>query len=227
MSELQKTLNTSQSFEKVMLTRDARAKKLAFVIAAVATVFALLSVVAVIVMLPLKHTEVELYTVDSHSGRAEYVTRVKEKDISTKEAMAKAFAANYATLREGYNYFALQSNYDTVQLFNSGQVNADYLAWFAGQDAPDKVYQNAANVVETEVISNIISQATAPDMLATLRLKRTIRHVVDGATRVEFWNVRLTYHYVPHKALTDAQRESNPLGFIVTSYQRDKELRKE
>nr|EIQ9989472.1 type IV secretion system protein [Escherichia coli] len=147
MSELQKMLNASQSFEKVMLTRDARAKKLAFVIAAVATVFALLSVVAVIVMLPLKHTEVELYTVDSHSGRAEYVTRVKEKDIATEEAMAKAFAANYATLREGYNYFALQSNYDTVQLFNSGQVNADYLAWFAGQDAPDKVYQNAANVV--------------------------------------------------------------------------------
>lgn len=60
MSELQKMLNASQSFEKVMLTRDARAKKLAFVIAAVATVFALLSVVAVIVMLPLKHTEVEL-----------------------------------------------------------------------------------------------------------------------------------------------------------------------
>jgi type IV secretion system protein VirB8 len=39
MSELQKTLNTSQSFEKVMLTCDVRAKKFAFVIAAVATVF--------------------------------------------------------------------------------------------------------------------------------------------------------------------------------------------
>lgn len=227
MSELPKILNTSRSFEKVMLTRDAQAKKLAGIIAAVATLLALLSIVAVIIMLPLKHTEVALYTVDSHSGRAEYVTRVKEKDIASEEAMAKAFAAHYAKLREEYNYFALQNNYDTVQLFNSGQVNADYLAEFAGPDAPDKVYQNAANLVEIEVISNLISPATAPDKLATLRLKKTIRHIVDGSTRVEFWNIRLTYRYLPHQALTEAQRESNPLGFTVTSYQRDKELRKE
>ncbi|MBS0847038.1 type IV secretion system protein [Citrobacter sp. JGM124] len=227
MSELPKILNTSRSFEKVMLTRDAQAKKLAGIIAAAATLLALLSMMAVIVMLPLKHTEVALYTVDSHSGRAEYVTRIKEKDIASEEAMAKAFAAHYAKLREEYNYFALQNNYDTVQLFNSGQVNADYLAGFAGPDAPDKVYQNAANLVEIEVISNLISLATAPDKLATLRLKKTIRHIVDGATRVEFWNIRLTYRYLPHQALTEAQRESNPLGFTVTSYQRDKELRKE
>ena len=227
MSELQKILNTSQSFESVMLNRDRRDKKIAIAIAVVATVFALLCLVALIVLLPLKNTEVDLYTVDSHSGRAEYVTRVKENAITSEEALAKAFAANYTKLREGYNYFSLQNDYDTVQLFNSAQVNASYLALFAGQDAPDKVYQNAQNVVDIEVISNLISPATAPDMLATLRIKRTIRHVVDGATRVEFWVVRLTYHYEPQKALTEAQRESNPLGFIVTSYQRDKELRKE
>ncbi|WP_337049929.1 type IV secretion system protein [Serratia fonticola] len=227
MAELQNLLNTSQSFEKTMLTKESRAKKLAFVIAAVATVFALLCVVAIIVMLPLKQTNVELYTIDSHTGRSEYVSRVKDKDISTEEAMAKAFAANYVMRREGYNYFALQNDYDTVQLFNSEQVNTDYLDEFAGAEAPDKVYQDAANVAEPEIISNVISPATAPDKLATLRLKKTIRHVVDGVTRVEFWDIRLTYHYAPRKALTEAQRESNPLGFIVTSYQRDKELRKE
>jgi Type IV secretory pathway, component VirB8 len=172
MAELQNLLNTSQSFEKTMLTKESRAKKLAFVIAAVATLFALLCVVAIIVMMPLKQTDVELYTIDSHTGRSEYISRVKDKDISSEEAMAKAFAANYVMRREGYNYFALQNDYDTVQLFNSEQVNTDYLDWFAGADAPDKVYQDAANVADPEIISNVISPATAPDMLATIRLKK-------------------------------------------------------
>lgn len=227
MSELQKMLNTSLSFEKQILTHEVRARKIAFAISITAIAFALLCIAALIVMLPLKQTEIELYTVDSHTGRAEYVSRIKEKDLSTEVAMAKSFAANYARLREGYNYFSLQNSYDTVQLFNSGQVNTDYLSWFASSDAPDTVFQNSANVVETEVISNLISEATSPDMLATLRLKKTIRHVADGSTRTELWNIRLTYHYAPQKTLTESQREINPLGFIVTSYQRDKELRKE
>jgi type IV secretion system protein VirB8 len=227
MNELSQVIEASKSFEAHRLTQESRSKKVAWAIAIAGGVFALLCVVAIIVMLPLKQTDVELYTVDSHTGRAEFVSRVRDKDISTEEAMAKAFAANYVSLRERYNYFSLQNDYDTVQLFNSDTVNADYLAWFDSKDAPDKVWQNAANVVDTEVISNVITPATAPDNLATLRLKKTIRHVADGATRTEFWDLRVTYHYLPQKALTDAQRESNPLGYIVTSYQRDKELRKE
>lgn len=227
MSELQKMLNTSLSFEKQILTHEVRVKKFAFAIAIIAIVFSLLCIAALIIILPLKHTDIELYTVDSHTGRAEYISRVKEKDLLSEIAMAKSFAANYVRLREGYNYFALQNSYDTVQLFNSGPVNTDYLSWFSGPDAPDTFYQNSANFVETEVISNIISDATLPDKLATLRLKKIIRRVADGSNRIELWNIRLTYHYTPQKALTDAQRESNPLGFTVTSYQRDKELRKE
>lgn len=227
MSELSQVVEASKSFEEKMLTKESRSKKVAWGVAIFEGIFAVLCVVAIIVMLPLKQTDVELYTVDSHTGRAEFVSRVRDKDISTEEAMAKAFAANYVSLREGYNYFALQHDYDTVQLFNSDTVNAEYLAWFDGSEEPDKVYQNAAYVVTTEIISNVITSATPPDNLASIRLKKTIRHVADGATRVEFWDIRATYHYIPRNALTDAQRESNPLGFIVTSYQRDKELRKE
>ena len=69
--------------------------------------------------------------------------------------------------------------------------------------------------------------ATGPDNLATLRIKRTIRRIADNSVKTDVWNIRLTYRYVPHQQLTDSQREVNPLGFIVTSYQRDKELRGE
>lgn len=210
-----------------MLTRDARDKKAGFFIGGIGLLIGVLGLTAVILLLPLKHTELELYTVDNTTGRVEKVTHVKEEDVFSQVAMAKAFAANYVKLRESYNYFSLQRDYDTVPLFGSDEVNADYLAFFNSKNSPDTVYQNAAHVVDIEIISNVVSDATAPDKLAQIRFKKTTRRVADGSRKVEFWNARVTFRYVPDKALTEAQREANPLGFTVTSYQRDKEIRGE
>lgn len=210
-----------------MLTRDARDKKVGFFIGGVGLLIGVLGLAAVLLLLPLKHTELELYTVDNTTGRVEKVTHVKEEDVFSQVAMAKAFAANYVKLRESYNYFSLQRDYDTVPLFGSDEVNNEYLAFFNSKNSPDTVYQKAAYVVEVEIISNVVSEATAPDKLAQIRFKKTTRRVADGSKKIEFWNARVTFRYVPDKALTEAQREANPLGFTVTSYQRDKEIRGE
>lgn len=227
MSKLKSTIETSMSFKQHMLTKETRSKKLAWGAAIVMTAFAFLCIAAVIVMLPLKKSEIQLFSVDKQTGRTEFVSSVLDKDISTQEAMAKFFGANYVKLREGYNYFALQHDYDIVQLYSSAAVKGEYLAMFAGKEAPDKVYQNADYVVDTEIISNVITSATKPDMLDTIRLKKTIRSVQNGSVRTEIWNIRLTYHYIPSAKLSSSQRENNPLGYVVTSYQRDKELRAE
>lgn len=184
-----------------------------------------MAITALIILLPLKNTEIELWSVDKQTGRYEYMTRIKEQNISTEKALAQALAAHYVRLREGYNYFALQRDYDDVQLFSSDSVNRDYLDGFNSNQAPDVIFNKAEYVVYIDIISNVHATATAPDHLATLRIKRTIRRIVDNSVKTDVWNIRLTYRYLPRKQLTDSQREVNPLGFIVTSYQRDKELR--
>lgn len=220
-------IETSRQFENVMLEKQNRLTKTAWCIAFFFGLLSLLAIVAIIILLPLKQTEIELYTLDSQTGRVEYVTRVKKRDLSTESVMAAAFAASYVQRREGYNYFALQNDYDTVKLFSNDAVKGDYIAWFNSPQAPDTVYEKAAKVVTVQVISNVHADATKPDRLAQLRIKKTIHNVKTGKDDDEFWHIRLTYRYVPHKELTTNQREVNPLGFIVTSYQRDKELRKE
>lgn len=227
MSELAKSINASRQFETVMLEKSERITKLAWFLSAFFGFLTVMAIAAIIIMLPLKQTELELYTLDKQTGRVEYVTRVKDRDISSQEALAKAFAANYVTLREGYNYFALQNDYDTTQLFNSENVNREYLAWFNSASAPDVIYEKAAYVVKVEIISNVHAKATDPDRLAMLRIKRTIRRIANGSEKTDYWNIRLTYRYLPRNELTSVQREANPLGFIITSYQRDKELRTE
>ncbi|MCG8710438.1 type IV secretion system protein [Brenneria sp. 4F2] len=227
MSEVNNVIDASRSFESVILEKDAREKKVAWLMAAVGFVLAAMAIAAIIILLPLKTTEIELWSVDKQTGRYDYMTRIKERDISTEASLAHALAANYVKRREGYNYFSLQRDYDDVQLFNSDGVNKDYLDGFNGDQAPDVVFNKAEYVVAIDIISNVHAEATAPDHLATLRIKRTIRRIADNSVKTDVWNIRLTYRYLPRKQLTDSQREVNPLGFIVTSYQRDKELRSE
>ncbi|EMB4337271.1 type IV secretion system protein [Citrobacter freundii] len=227
MSETKKVIASSRTFETVMLEKDVREKKVVWSVAVVGFILSVMAIAAVIILLPLKTTEIELWSVDKQTGRYEYMTRIKEKDIASEDALVHAFAAYYVKNREGYNYFSLQRDYDDVQLFNSDSVNRDYLDWFNSNQAPDVIFKKAENVVTVDIISNVHAKGTEPDRIATLRIKRIIRHITDNSVKTDFWNIRLTYRFVPRKQLTDSQREVNPLGFNVTSYQRDKELRSE
>lgn len=150
MSE-QKLIAESRTFEQQMIERDKRATKAGFVVGGVGLLIAVLALVAVVVMLPLKQTDVELYTVDYHTGRVEHVTRTSKTSLTATEAYQKAMAANYVKVRERYVYPSLQDDYETVQVYNAPQVNDDYLALYAGKNAPDKVYKNGAHTVKVEI----------------------------------------------------------------------------
>ncbi len=227
MSETEKVIASSRTFESVLLEKDAREKKIAWLMAVAGFILSAMAITAIIILLPLKTTEIELWSIDKQTGRYEYITRIKEKDISAEDALAHSLSAHYVKLREGYNYFSLQRDYDDVQLFNSDNVNKDYLDWFNSDQAPDVIFKKAEYVVSIDIISNVHTDGTNPDKIATLRIKRSIRRIADNSMKTDAWNIRLTYRYLPHQQLTDSQREVNPLGFIVTSYQRDKELRSE
>ncbi|ECN1044029.1 type IV secretion system protein [Salmonella enterica subsp. enterica serovar Heidelberg] len=227
MSEVDKITAASRQFETAILERDTRLKKAGWIVSGLFFIICIIMGVAIVVMLPLKQTITELYSLDKQTGRIEYMTTVKESELSESDALNKAETAAYVVRRERYNYFALQKDYNDTQLFNSDKVNQQYLDLFNSDHSPDIIYEKAGYVVNIDVISNVHSDATAPDRLATFRVKRTIRRISDGTETTDFMNIRLTYRYVPSMELTDAEREINPLGFIVTSYQRDKDLRTE
>jgi type IV secretion system protein VirB8 len=215
-------ISDSRSFEDAVLERDRRMAKAGWLVAAVAGFLLAGAIVALIILLPLKTTTVELYAL--HNGeRIERISTVSEDDLPASEALNLAETAAYVKRREGYNYFALQKDYNETQMFNSDDVNKQYLDWYNGPDAPDALYQQAAFVVSVEVISNVPSKGTKPDNVELMRIKRTIRRVKDNHETHDYWTIRMTYRYVPQKKMTASEREVNPFGFLVTSYQRFKE----
>lgn len=224
MSE-KKLIAESRSFEQREIERDKRAAKAGFVVGGTGLLIAVLAVAAILVMLPLKETTVELVTVDNHTGRTQHITRASKTSITAEEAYQKAMAANYVKIRERYVYPSLQDDYETVQMYNSPEVNNDYLALYAGKNAPDKVYNNGANTVKIDILSSQITDGTAPDKVATIRYKKTIRRLLDNQTRYEYWDARFTFHSDPNKEMSDEEREVNYFGFTVTSWQTDREIR--
>lgn len=86
----QKLIADSRSFEQQMIDRDKRATKAGFLVGGAGLLITILSLIAIVIMLPLKQTTVELYTVDNHTGRVEHVTRASKTALTAEEAYQKA-----------------------------------------------------------------------------------------------------------------------------------------
>ena len=228
MSEkIEKKIETAKSFERQLYAENERSKKNAWRVAVAASLLSLCLGAAICVPVPLNEKELAIVAVGEKTGRTELITQVKQEKILQSEALGRYFVNTYITLREGYNYPSLQYDYETVQLYSSNTVKDDYLRLYNSDMAPDKIYHNNGSYVAVEVISNIISDATAPDKLASVRFKKTTRNFTTGQVSVSYWTARVTYRFEPEKSVKSSSRELNPLGFTVTSYQTDREVRGE
>lgn len=226
-NKIKEITETAKSFETQVYAENEKSKKIAWRVAGGASLLALCMGVAISVLVPLKEKELVIVSVGEKTGRSELVTQVKQEKILQSEALGRYFVSTYITLREGYNYPSLQSDYETVQLYSSNTVKDAYLRLFDSDSAPDKIYNNNGSYVVVEVISNIISDATSPDKLSTVRFKKTIRNFRTGQVSTSYWTARVTYRFEPSKSSISSVREVNPLGFAVTSYQTDREIRGE
>jgi len=74
MSDIQRIINVSRSFESILLEKEERSRKTAWRVAAAGLILAALTITAMIILLPLKTTDIELWSVDKQTGRYEYMT---------------------------------------------------------------------------------------------------------------------------------------------------------
>lgn len=180
-------------------------------------------VVIILAIALLQEKEIVLIRVDNRTGEAEILTKLTEKEITKDEAISKYFASRYLTLREQYNYFSLQNDYEIVQLFSSPAVKDEYLSIYDRPDSPDNVFGEDFNV-KIEVIAISIEPATEPCYLAAIRFKKRITDLKNNKSKEKFYNARLTFSFSLEEELTEKARLHNPLGFKVMSYQVSPEL---
>ncbi|XFC31900.1 type IV secretion system protein (plasmid) [Campylobacter coli] len=214
--------NSAMDYEASFRYLIDKSNKRAWLIAFVSIFIAIISIVAVVLLTPLKTIEPYVIRVDNTTGMVDILTMLDEKEISSNEALDKYFISQYVKAREGYYYELLNQDYLLTQLMSSEKVANEYRAWYEGENARDQILKNS-NEVNVQILSIVLGNSNGVKT-STIRAKIITKNLntreLSESTKV----ITLSYDYILAKA-SEENRILNPLGFKVTNYRIDEEIK--
>jgi type IV secretion system protein VirB8 len=213
-SDTKEFLLQANTWEAEMLTRSKQSERLAWRVAAAFFALAVLTVVAVVGLTPLKRVELRTIRVDRLTGYSDIVTEVKDDSLSYDYVKDAYWASQYVQVRERYSNELTGTDYDDVGLWSRTDVADRYKGFMdAGSKAsPLNVYGKAG-----KVLIHIVSFSPREEGVALVRYTRT--ELVNGAEgKPTNWIATVAFRYTPLN-LTEEERRANPVQFQVTDYQ--------
>ncbi|MGI8041565.1 virB8 family protein [Campylobacter coli] len=214
--------NTAIDYEASFRYLIDKSNKRAWLIAFVSIFIAIISIVAVVLLTPLKTIEPYVIRVDNTTGMVDILTMLDEKEISSNEALDKYFISQYVKAREGYYYELLNQDYLLTQLMSSEKVANEYRAWYEGENARDQILKNS-NEVNVQILSIVLGNSNGVKT-STIRAKIITKNLNTRGLSESTKVITLSYDYILAKA-SEENRILNPLGFKVTNYRIDEEIK--
>ncbi|EFB0805069.1 type IV secretion system protein [Campylobacter coli] len=214
--------NSAMDYEASFRYLIDKSNKRAWLIAFVSIFIAIISIVAVVLLTPLKTIEPYVIRVDNTTGMVDILTMLDEKEISSNEALDKYFISQYVKAREGYCYELLNQDYLLTQLMSSEKVANEYRAWYEGENARDQILKNS-NEVNVQILSIVLGNSNGVKT-STIRAKIITKNLNTRGLSESTKVITLSYDYILAKA-SEENRILNPLGFKVTNYRIDEEIR--
>lgn len=211
----------SMDFETSVKYLIEESNKKAWLIAIVSIVITILSIIAVLLLTPLKTVEPYVIRVDNTTGMVDILTLLDEEQITQNEALDKHFIGQYIKAREGYYFDMLNQDYIFTQLLSSPEVAESYRAIYSGENARDSKLGNFTKV-EVNILSIVLGESNGTKTAtARINLKSTNKnsHEQSVSTKV----ITLSYEYLLG-AMNEENRLLNPLGFKVLNYRIDEEI---
>lgn len=217
--EDKKLESMSLDFESSMRYMVQKSNQRAWIVAFFSVIVAVLSVIAVCLLTPLKTVEPYVVRVDNTTGMVDIITTINNKSLSMPEAVDKHFINTYVKAREGYYYDVLDKDYVLTQLLSNADVAAEYRSIYEGENARNKKLGNIYKV-EVSIISITLEQEAKS---ATIRIALSTKKQNEEVSKKNA-TINLNYKYYPTSQMNEKDRLDNPLGFQVTSYRIDEEI---
>jgi type IV secretion system protein VirB8 len=204
----------------------------ATLVGAAGVVVAVLGLVAVVSIERARQFIPVPIVVDRTTGETTAAAPLAPGSVPAIEAIDKASVAKFVQAREGYAWDFLQRDYNAVGRMASPEVFKTFNAQFDGPKALDKEL-GAGVVWRIRVLSVRLDLDTVKRKgdtrggEAVVTYEKDVRDVARGLSEPPTRHVAtLRYEYQPKAMRTEADRLDNPLGFVVTAYRTDTELRK-
>lgn len=205
-------------WEQEIVRRARRSSQLAWSLAFVFAGTAVLSLIAIVLLVPLKSFEPYVVTVDSTTGYIEVKSGLtRPANITEQQAVTQANVVRYIRNREGYDPFAIDEQFGIAALLSTGEAASELQALYsaANPQNPAKIYGRLKRVLVD------IKSVTFPNAsTAIVRFSTTEKGEAESALHHWIAVVRFRYTDTP---IRNEWRFENPLGFQVYSYRRDQE----
>ncbi|MCV3443915.1 type IV secretion system protein [Campylobacter sp. IFREMER_LSEM_CL1097] len=210
------------NFEASVRYLIEKSNQRAWLVAFISMAISIIAVIAVIFLTPLKTTEPYVIRVDNTTGMVDIITSLQEEQINSIEALDKYFISQYIKARESYYYKFLNQDYVLTQLMSDENVANEYRAIYAGDNALDQIYKDNVEV-SVKILSIVLGNSNGVKT-STIRALITKKDSVTKSTQQSTKVITLAYDFLLAKT-SEENRILNPLGFKVTNYRVDEEIR--
>ena len=205
-------------WEQEIIKRAKRSVRVAWFFSIVFAGIAVLSLLAVVLMLPLKSFEPYVVTVDQTTGYIEVKSGLtRPANLTEQQAITQANVVRYVRSREGYDPYAIEENFGIAALLSTDEAARELQSLYSAANAqnPTKVYGRLKRVLVD------IKSVTFPNTsTAIVRFSTNARSDTESIVRHWISVVRFRYTDTP---VRNEWRFENPLGFQVYAYRRDQE----
>ena len=194
-------------------------RKVAWIVAMIATAIAMLLAIAILFMLPLKTVVPHTLLVDKQTGFVQALDPSQPQKIAPQKALTQAFVVQYVEAREGFDIGTVQSQFKKVALWSAGQNKASYVNMMQAANPESPLASLPRNsVIDVKVRS--VSQLSGSG--AMVRFASFRRDQGGGEQPMQNWVAVIKYRY-SNAPMAVEDRYVNPLGFEVTDYRKDAE----
>lgn len=215
---MDKHFDEGKTWDNEIVANAISSKNRAWLITIISLIIALVSIICVMLLFPLKREVPYVVTVDRASGYVEVTKKLTESGISEDIAVTEANLVKYVSSREQYIPAILKHNYDLVSLMSTNQALKEYRSqWDAHNPENPSVKFGAKTTIDIKIKSiQFISEK-----IATVRFQREKR--LSDQLIVGDWAAIIEFQY-SQKPMITKDRFSNPLGFQVINYRVNPEV---
>lgn len=205
-------------WEQEIVKRAKRSRTLAWFVTMIFAIITLLSLTALVMLVPLKSFEPYIVEVDRNTGYLEVKSGLtRPAKLTDQQAVTQANIVRYIRSREGYDPFTVEENFGIAALLSTGNAAREIQELYSAANPrnPTRVYGK-----NRKVTIDIKSVTFPNSSTALVRFSSTEKS--DAEQIVRHFIAVARYRYTDTPA-TNEWRFENPLGFHVYDYRRDQE----
>jgi type IV secretion system protein VirB8 len=220
---LEAYLKEGASWDADRVLMANRSTRTAWRVAIGACALTALSLMALVLLMPLKRVDPFVIRVDNTTGVVDVVpTFVGRAEMP--EVLTRYLLTHYVTVCERFNFATAESDYEECAAFHSAARNQAWVAHWdrSNHSSPLNVHKDGSSVRVQVSSLSFFKRASRVEDLAHVRYTKSRRTSASANDQVTHWIA--TVQYVYSDPPTDPRvRRWNPLGFKIIEFRSEAE----